>query len=80
MSERQKAYPFDEIEARWQRRWEENQTFHAPGPGEPGFDPAKPKRLMPRMRRLFARAGLEKEEVAILRGMLTTFETPKRRG
>jgi hypothetical protein len=23
---------------------------------------------------------LEKEEVAILRGMLTTFETPKRRG
>jgi tRNA/rRNA methyltransferase len=38
------------------------------------FDPAKPKRLMPRMRRLFSRAGLEKEEVAILRGMLSSFE------
>ncbi|MEW5892744.1 MAG: RNA methyltransferase [Pseudomonadota bacterium] len=36
-----------------------------------GFlDPASPKRLMPRLRRLFARAGLEKEEVAILRGIL----------
>lgn len=41
-----------------------------------GFlDPAQPKRLMPRMRRLFARAGVEKEEVAILRGMLSAFET-----
>lgn len=40
-----------------------------------GFlDPLKPKRLMPRMRRLFSRAGLEKEEVNILRGMLTSFE------
>ena len=40
-----------------------------------GFlDPAQPKRLMPRMRRLFARAGLEKEEVNILRGMLSSFE------
>lgn len=40
-----------------------------------GFlDPLQPKRLMPRMRRMFARAGLEKEEVAILRGMLAAFE------
>ena len=39
-----------------------------------GFhDPANPKRLLPRMRRLFNRVRLEKEEVAILRGMLTTF-------
>ena len=46
-----------------------------------GFhDPANPKRLLPRIRRLFNRVRLEKEEVAILRGMLTTFETPKRRG
>ena len=46
-----------------------------------GFhDPANPKRLLPRMRRLFNRVRLEKEEVAILRGMLTTLETPKRRG
>lgn len=40
-----------------------------------GFlDPAKPKRLIPRMRRMFARAGLEKEEINILRGMLSSFE------
>ncbi len=37
---------------------------------EIGFlDPAHPKRLMPRLRRFFARAGLEKEEVAIWRGI-----------
>ncbi|MFN0160622.1 MAG: RNA methyltransferase [Burkholderiales bacterium] len=36
-----------------------------------GFlDPANPKRLLPRLRRLAARAGLEREEVNILRGML----------
>jgi TrmH family RNA methyltransferase len=36
-----------------------------------GFlDPNNPKRLMQRMRRLFARARLEKEEVNILRGIL----------
>jgi len=34
------------------------------------FDPAAPRRLMPRLRRLFARAGLEREEVNILRGIL----------
>lgn len=45
-----------------------------------GFhDPKNPKRLLPRMRRMFNRIRLEKEEVAILRGMLTTFEQPKRR-
>lgn len=38
---------------------------------ESGFlDPAQPKRLIPRMRRLFARATPEKEEINILRGML----------
>lgn len=43
-----------------------------------GFlDPAQPKRLMPRMRRMFARAGLEKEEVNILRGILSAFEKPE---
>lgn len=36
-----------------------------------GFlDPQMPKRLMPRLRRLFARARLEKEEINILRGIL----------
>ena len=38
-----------------------------------GFlDPANPKRLMPRLRRLFGRARLEQEEVNILRGMLNS--------
>ena len=37
-----------------------------------GFlNPANPKRLMPRLRRFFAKAGLEKEEVAIWRGVLS---------
>ena len=40
-----------------------------------GFlDPQEPKRLMQRMRRLFARARLEKEEVNILRGILGACE------
>ena len=34
------------------------------------LDPANPKRLMPRLRRFFAKAGLENEEVAIWRGIL----------
>jgi len=37
------GYDFRAIEAKWQARWEEERTFHAPNPGEPGFDPAKPK-------------------------------------
>ena len=46
-----------------------------------GFlDPAQPKRLMLRLRRLFARSRLEREEVSILRGLLTSFERPKTRG
>ena len=36
-----------------------------------GFhDPTNPRRLMPRLRRFFAKAGLEKEEVAIWRGIV----------
>lgn len=38
------------------------------------FDPANPRRLLPRLRRLFGRSRLEKEEVAILRGLLTAVE------
>jgi tRNA/rRNA methyltransferase len=35
-----------------------------------GFlDPASPKKLMPRIKRMFARSGLETEEVNILRGI-----------
>ncbi len=36
--------------------------------------PAHPKRLLARLRRLFARARLEKEEVNILRGILARIE------
>lgn len=43
MSEKRKPYPFDMIEPKWQAFWDENRAFHAPNPGEPGFDPAKPK-------------------------------------
>lgn len=42
-------------------------------------DPDKPGRFMERMRRLFARAGLEREEVRALRGMLLAFEKRMRR-
>lgn len=42
-----------------------------------GFlDPAHPKRLMPRLRRLFDRIELERDEVSLLRGMLKTFMKP----
>lgn len=45
-----------------------------------GFlDPAQPKRLMQRLRRLFGRVRLEHDEVSILRGLLTTVEKPKNR-
>ena len=43
MSERRKPYPFDEIEPRWQTSWDDRRSFHAPNPGEPGFDSSKPK-------------------------------------
>ena len=42
-----------------------------------GFlDPDNPRRLMHRLRRLFSRAALEKEEVNILRGLLAAFRQP----
>ncbi len=44
-----------------------------------GFhDPANPKRLMPRLRRLLARARLEAEEVNILRGFLRSVDKSQR--
>jgi leucyl-tRNA synthetase len=42
-SERRRPYPFDQIEPKWQAIWDERQLFHAPNPGEKGFDPQKPK-------------------------------------
>lgn len=45
---------------------------------ENGFlNPEHPKKLMPRMRRLFGRAHLEKEEVNILRGVIKALVQPK---
>lgn len=47
---------------------------------EAGYiDPAKPGRFMERMRRLFARSALEREEVRVMRGMLAAFEKRMRR-
>jgi leucyl-tRNA synthetase len=43
MDERRKPYPFDEFEPKWQAIWEERQPFHAPNPGEKGFDRSKSK-------------------------------------
>lgn len=64
--------PFEEIQ-RFYEHLEQALT-------ESGFlDPAHPKRLIPRLHRLFDRAGLEKEEVSILRGMLKTFRKPQRK-
>ncbi len=42
-----------------------------------GFhDPARPRRLLPKLRRLFGRAALEKDEINILRGILDSIEKP----
>ncbi len=38
------------------------------------LDPRMPRRLLPRLQRLFARAALEKEEVNILRGILARID------
>lgn len=44
------------------------------------FDPRRPRRLLPRLRRLFARASLEREEVNILRGILARIDEVCARG
>ena len=47
---------------------------------ETGFlDPANPKHLMRRIRRLFNRARPDQNEVHILRGLLSALQTPKAR-
>ena len=58
---------FDEIEL-FLRHLEQSMI------GSGFLDPPEPKRLLQRMRRLFARARLEKEEVNILRGILSALE------
>lgn len=42
------------------------------------LNPNAPKKLMERIRRIYARARLEKEEVNLLRGILTLSVTPKK--
>jgi tRNA/rRNA methyltransferase len=44
------------------------------------LNPRQPRRLMPRLRRLFARARLEREEVNILRGILARIDQLLGRG
>lgn len=46
-------------------------TFYSTG----FLDPEEPKRLMQRMRRMFARARIEKKEVNILRGFLSAIKS-----
>ena len=43
MSERRKQYPFDTIEKKWQDIWATQKTFATPNPGDPSFDPNRPK-------------------------------------
>ncbi|MEY3394373.1 MAG: hypothetical protein RL346_609 [Verrucomicrobiota bacterium] len=43
MSESRKPFPFSEFEPKWQSRWDADQTFRTPNPGEAGFDANKPK-------------------------------------
>ena len=67
-----KPATIDEVEQLY-RHFEQSMTAS-------GFlDPANPKRLLPRLRRLLARARLEKEEVNILRGFLKTVSKPPAR-
>ena len=37
------AYDPASIEAKWQAWWEENHTFRTSNPGDPDFDPDRPK-------------------------------------
>ena len=43
MLDRMTTYDFRSIEARWQAHWEEEKTFRAVNPGDPGFDPTQPR-------------------------------------
>ena len=43
MSETRKPFPFSEFEPKWQSRWDAENTFRTPNPGEVSFDASKPK-------------------------------------
>lgn len=44
------------------------------------YNPQQPGRLLAKLRRLFGRAGLERDEVNILRGILSATQKPTRHG
>ena len=44
------------------------------------FNPAQPGRLLPKLRRLFGRVQLERDEINILRGILAATQAPTRHG
>jgi tRNA/rRNA methyltransferase len=58
----------EEVEGFYQQL---EKAFYATG----FLDPAQPKRLMQRMRRLYARARVEKKELNILRGFLSAIQS-----
>ena len=58
----------DEVEGFYEQL---EDAFYATG----FLDPREPKRLMQRMRRMFARARIEKKEVNILRGFLSAIKS-----
>lgn len=37
------SYNFSDIETKWRAYWLKEKTFKTPAPGDPGFDPGKPK-------------------------------------
>jgi leucyl-tRNA synthetase len=43
MEEHAARYDAQAIEARWQKVWADERTWEVPNPGQPGFDPSKPK-------------------------------------
>ena len=43
MTERRKQFPFDQFEPKWQKHWDEADTFTVPNPGDADFDASKPK-------------------------------------
>ena len=43
MSARTAPYPFSEFEPRWQKHWDDNESFRTPNPGDADFDASKPK-------------------------------------
>ena len=66
-TERRKPYPFDQIEPKWQARWD-GANFHAPNPGENGFDSEKPKVLHPRHVSVSERRGFARRASGRLHG------------